>query len=95
LPILPAFPIPLNDGLKRAVRGDFLNVFATFDLTLRRMGENFFTTSTLDPNMKRLSEVISVPDYLVGATSSLSGQAADPFKIPPLNPPDPQSAGQP
>ncbi|OBG89966.1 mammalian cell entry protein [Mycobacterium sp. E136] len=95
LPILPAFPIPLNDGLKRAVRGDFLNVFATFDLTLRRMGENFFTTSTLDPNMKRLSEVISVPDYLVGATSSLSGQAADPFKIPPLNPPDPQPAGQP
>lgn len=95
LPILPAFPIPLNDGLKRAVRGDFLNVFATFDLTLRRMGENFFTTSTLDPNMKRLSEVISVPDYLVGATSSLSGQAADPFKIPPLSPPDPQPAGQP
>lgn len=95
LPILPAFPIPLNDGLQRAVRGDFLNVFATFDLTVRRMGENFFTTSTLDPNMKRLSEVISVPDYLVGATSSLSGQAADPFKIPPLNPPDPQYAGQP
>lgn len=95
LPILPAFPIPLNEGLPRAVRGDFLNVFATFDLTVRRMGENFFTTSTLDPNMKRLSEVVSVPDYLVGATSSLSGQAADPFKIPPLNPPDPQSAGQP
>ncbi|KUH64627.1 mammalian cell entry protein [Mycolicibacterium novocastrense] len=95
LPILPAFPIPLNEGLPRAVRGDFLNVFATFDLTVRRMGENFFTTSTLDPNMKRLSEVVSVPDYLVGATSSLSGQAADPFQIPPLNPPDPQSAGQP
>ncbi|KUI41641.1 mammalian cell entry protein [Mycobacterium sp. IS-1590] len=95
LPILPAFPIPLNEGLPRAVRGDFLNVFATFDLTVRRMGENFFTTSALDPNMKRLSEVVSVPDYLVGATSSLSGQAADPFKIPPLNPPDPQFAGQP
>jgi phospholipid/cholesterol/gamma-HCH transport system substrate-binding protein len=85
LPILPAFPIPLNKGLKRAVRGDFLNVYATFDLTVRRIGENFFTTSGLDPNMKRLADVIDVPDYLIGATSSLSGQAADPFKIPPMN----------
>ncbi|EHI13398.1 MCE family protein [Mycolicibacterium thermoresistibile] len=85
LPILPAFPLPLNEGLKRAVRGDFLNVYATFDLTLRRIGENFFTTSALDPNMKHLSEIVSIPDYLIGATSSLSGQAADPFTIPPHN----------
>ena len=33
--------------------------------------------------MKRLSEVINPPDFLTGAMANLSGQAADPFKIPP------------
>jgi phospholipid/cholesterol/gamma-HCH transport system substrate-binding protein len=61
-----------------------LNVFVTFDLTLRRTGESVFTTSLgLDPNMKRLDEVVNPPDFLTGAMSNLSGQAADPFKIPP------------
>ena len=65
------------------MRGDYLNVFVTFDLTLRRLGESVFTTSTLDPNMKHLDEVINPPDFLTGAMANLSGQAADPFKIPP------------
>jgi phospholipid/cholesterol/gamma-HCH transport system substrate-binding protein len=59
------------------------------------MGENFFTTSGLDPNMKRLPEVVSIPDYLIGASSSLSGQAADPFQIPPMSPPDSENGGHP
>jgi phospholipid/cholesterol/gamma-HCH transport system substrate-binding protein len=33
--------------------------------------------------MKRLGEVINPPDFLVGEMANLSGQAADPFKIPP------------
>lgn len=82
LDLLPTFPFTTK-YLKRAVRGDFLNVFVTFDLTVRRLGESLFTTSFLDPNMKRLDEVINPPDWLIGATSNLSGQAADPFKIPP------------
>ncbi len=66
------------------MRGDYLNVFVTFDLTLRRLGETVFTTNpALDPNMKRLSEVVNPPDMLLGAMANLSGQAADPFKIPP------------
>ena len=44
LQILLTFPFP-NFGIKQAVRGDYLNVFTTFDLTLRRLGETFFTTS--------------------------------------------------
>ena len=68
----------------QAVRGDYLNVFVTFDLTVRRIGESVFTTSLgLDPNMKRMNEVITPPDFLTGAMANLSGQAADPFKIPP------------
>ncbi len=55
----------------------------TFDLTIRRLGETIFTTSFFDPNMKRLDEVVNPPDFLVGEMANLSGQAADPFKIPP------------
>nr|WP_238994616.1 MCE family protein [Mycolicibacterium chubuense] len=83
LEFLPTFPFHYR-YLRKAVRGDYLNVFATFDLTLRRLGETLFTTSLgLDPNMKRMSEIINPPDFLVGSLANLSGQAADPFKIPP------------
>lgn len=83
LKILLTFPFP-NYGIKQAVRGDYLNVFTTFDLTLRRIGETFFTTSyPLDPNMMHMSEILNPPDFLVGELANLSGQAADPFTIPP------------
>ncbi|MGK2866103.1 MAG: MCE family protein [Mycobacterium sp.] len=82
LEFLPTFPFHYK-YLRNAVRGDYLNVFVTFDLTVRRFGESVFTTSFFDPNMKRLSEVINPPDFLTGAMANLSGQAADPFKIPP------------
>ncbi|MHC9294359.1 MCE family protein [Mycobacterium sp. LTG2003] len=82
LEFLPTFPFHYK-YLRQAVRGDYLNVFVTFDLTLRRFGESIFTTSGFDPNMKHLNEVINPPDFVTGAMANLSGQAADPFKIPP------------
>jgi phospholipid/cholesterol/gamma-HCH transport system substrate-binding protein len=83
LQLLLTFPFP-NFGIKQAVRGDYLNVFTTFDLTLRRLGETFFTTSyALDPNMMHMDQVLNPPDFLTGELANLSGQAADPFKIPP------------
>ncbi len=82
LEFLPTFPFHYK-YLRNAVRGDYLNVFVTFDLTVRRFGESLFNTSFFDPNMKHLNEVINPPDFLTGAMSNLSGQAADPFKIPP------------
>jgi len=82
LQLLLTFPFP-NFGIKQAVRGDYLNVFTTFDLTLRRIGETFFTTAYFDPNMAHLAEILNPPDFLVGEMANLSGQAADPFKIPP------------
>ncbi|BBZ50824.1 MCE family protein [Mycobacterium heidelbergense] len=83
LQILLTFPFP-NFGIKQLVRGDYLNVFTTFDLTLRRLGETFFTTSyALDPNMMHMNEILNPPDFLTGELANLSGQAADPFKIPP------------
>jgi phospholipid/cholesterol/gamma-HCH transport system substrate-binding protein len=81
LQLLPTFPFP-NFGIKQSVRGDYLNVFTTFDLTLRRLGETFFTTAYFDPNMAHMSEILNPPDFLVGELANLSGQAADPFKIP-------------
>jgi phospholipid/cholesterol/gamma-HCH transport system substrate-binding protein len=82
LQLLLTFPFP-NFGIKQAVRGDYLNVFTTFDLTLRRIGETFFTTAYFDPNMAHMNEILNPPDFLVGEQANLSGQAADPFKIPP------------
>ncbi|MDO3400054.1 MCE family protein [Mycolicibacterium neoaurum] len=82
LEFLPTFPFHYK-YLRNAVRGDYLNTFVTFDLTVRRFGESIFTTSFFDPNMKHLNEVINPPDFLTGALANLSGQAADPFKIPP------------
>jgi phospholipid/cholesterol/gamma-HCH transport system substrate-binding protein len=82
LQIFLTFPFP-NFGIKQVIRGDYMNVFTTFDLTVRRLGETFFTTSVLDPNMRHMNEMINPPDFLIGEMSNLSGQAADPFKIPP------------
>lgn len=83
LQILLTFPFP-NFGIKQLIRGDYMNVFTTFDLTLRRLGETFFTTSyALDPNMMHMDEILNPPDWLIGSLANLSGQAADPFKIPP------------
>lgn len=73
----------VGEYIDRAARGDYLNVFVTFDLTLRRLGETLFTTSGLDDQMKHLPEVVNPPDFIVGDMANLSGQAADPFKIPP------------
>ena len=57
LEFLPTFPFHYK-YLRNAVRGDYLNVFVTFDLTVRRTGESVFTTSKgLDPNMKHIDEV--------------------------------------
>jgi phospholipid/cholesterol/gamma-HCH transport system substrate-binding protein len=82
LQLLLTFPFP-NFGIKQAVRGDYLNVVTTFDLTVRRLGETFFTTSwPLDPNMLHMKNVLNPPDFLIGEMANLSGQAADPFKIP-------------
>src|SRR6201999_2168636 len=86
LQLLLTFPFP-NFGIKQAVRGDYLNVFTTFDLTVRRLGETFFTTSwPLDPNMLHMKDILNPPDFLLGEMANLSGQAADPFKIPPGTP---------
>jgi phospholipid/cholesterol/gamma-HCH transport system substrate-binding protein len=81
LQLLPTFPFP-SRSIKQAVRGDYLNVFITLDLTLRRLGSSFWTASIVDPNLKHLNEVINPPDWLLGQTANLSGQAADPFTIP-------------
>ncbi|MEO8815050.1 MAG: MCE family protein [Mycobacterium sp.] len=81
-PFIPTFPFP-SMYLRNAVRGDFLNVYVTFDLTLRRLGETVFTTGGFDPNMPHMADVINPPDFLIGELANLSGQAADPFKIPP------------
>ena len=81
LQLLPTFPFP-SRSIKQAVRGDYLNVFITLDLTLRRLGTSFWTASIVDPNLRRLNDVINPPDWLLGETANLSGQAADPFTTP-------------
>lgn len=80
-PFIPTFPFP-SMYLRNAVRGDFLNVYVIFDMTLRRFGETVFTTGGFDPNMPHMRDILNPPDFLIGEMANLSGQAADPFKIP-------------
>lgn len=95
LQLLPTFPFKA-DNIQRAIRGDYMNVFVTFDLTLRRLGESIFTTSALDPNMAHMDEIVNAPDWLMGSMANLSGQAADPFQMPSSSPePAPTPEGQP
>jgi phospholipid/cholesterol/gamma-HCH transport system substrate-binding protein len=82
LDALATFPFP-GKNLHKVARGDYFNVFVIFDMTLRRLGESIFTTSVFDQNMKHFDEVVNPPDWLLGEMANLSGQAADPFKIPP------------
>ena len=82
LDALATFPFP-GKNLHKVARGDYFNVFVTFDMTIRRLGESIFTTSFFDPNMDRIHEVVHPPEWLLGEMANLSGQAADPFKIPP------------
>jgi phospholipid/cholesterol/gamma-HCH transport system substrate-binding protein len=91
LPFMITFPFH-EKYMRNAVRGDFLNVFVTFDLTLRRLGETVFTTGGFDPNMPHMHDVITPPDFLTGAMANLSGQAADPFEIPPGTAPGQEGA---
>jgi phospholipid/cholesterol/gamma-HCH transport system substrate-binding protein len=91
LPFMITFPFH-EKYMRNAVRGDFLNVFVTFDLTLRRLGETVFTTGGFDPNMPHMHDVVNPPDWLAGATANLSGQAADPFEIPPGTAPGQEGA---
>ncbi len=86
LEFLPTFPFHYK-YLRNAVRGDYLNVFVTFDLTLRRFGESIFTTGGFDPNMKHLDEVINPPDWLTGRWPTCPDRPPTRSRSPPELPP--------
>ena len=66
LDLLPTFPFTTK-YLRRAVRGDYLNVFVTFDLTLRRLGESIFTTSRW-PTFSRRATATLRPRAISGSS---------------------------
>ncbi|MUM19386.1 MCE family protein [Mycobacterium sp. CBMA271] len=81
LDFLPTFPFSTK-YMRQAVRGDYLNVFVTFDLTARRLGETLFTTSFFDPNMQHFNEVVNPPEWLIGSMANLNGKETNPFDLP-------------
>lgn len=94
LDLLPTFPFSTK-YLRNAVRGDYLNVFVTFDLTARRLGETLFTTSFFDPNMQHFNDVVNPPEWLIGSMANLNGKESNPFDLPaPATPAAPQGGGR-
>ncbi|WP_272870857.1 MCE family protein [Mycobacteroides franklinii] len=94
LDLLPTFPFSTK-YLRNAVRGDYLNVFVTFDLTARRLGETLFTTSFFDPNMQHFNDVVNPPEWLIGSMANLNGKETSPFDLPaPAAPAAPQGGGR-
>jgi phospholipid/cholesterol/gamma-HCH transport system substrate-binding protein len=49
--ILAAFPFPLHT-YKRVVRGDYLNLMITYEVTPQRMAENFLAGTAVGPHMQ-------------------------------------------
>ena len=80
--ILPTFPFPAQVSSKRSAA----TTSTCSSPSTSRCGDSAKRSSPrrgLDPNMKHMNEVLNPPDFLIGAIANLSGQAADPFKIPP------------
>ncbi len=65
LRLLLTFPFP-TQNIKQAVRGDYLNVFTAFDLTLRRIGETFFLRLRPEHGAWTGSSTAKLPDWRTG-----------------------------
>lgn len=87
LTFLPTFPFPMRT-YQKAVRGDYLNLFMTLDLTPKRIDTDFLTGTGL-------GGALGGAQSKIGQPPGVAGQATDPFRaplgLPP--PPAPKSGG--
>jgi phospholipid/cholesterol/gamma-HCH transport system substrate-binding protein len=88
LQALFTFPFPANQ-LDKAIKGDFFNLYVTYDVTGQRMDSNFLTGTALGGSLGGVQAKYGVEGAL-GTFAGTAGEKGDPVQGP-LQPPQPQS----
>ncbi|MFD3596378.1 MCE family protein [Nocardia sp. NPDC058640] len=86
--IIPSFPFPIKN-IGNAIKGDYLNLYITFDLTGKRLDSNWLTGTPLGG---RFGGVEGVLGSFAPTTAT---DAGDPTKLPPAPAPAPALPGLP
>ncbi|MFD5176248.1 MCE family protein [Nocardia sp. NPDC058379] len=73
--VLPTFPFPIKN-IDNAIKGDYLNLFITFDLTGKRLDTNWLTGTPLGGRFGGVEGVLGT------FAPSTSTDAGDPTKVP-------------
>ncbi len=86
LQLLLTFPFPIK-GINKAVKGDYMNLFVTYDLTGARMDSNWLTGTPLGGAFGGVQAKYGV-EAALGTIAGTAGVKGDPVQGP-LQPPQP------
>ncbi|WP_280266455.1 MCE family protein [Nocardia wallacei] len=87
LQMLLTFPFPIK-GINKAVKGDYMNLFVTYDITSKRLDSNFLTGTPLGGRFGGVQAMYGVEGAL-GTIAGTAGEKGDPVQGP-LQPPPAQ-----
>ncbi|MFF0493317.1 MCE family protein [Nocardia sp. NPDC003482] len=95
LQLLLTFPFPIK-GINKAVKGDYMNLFVTYDLTSSRLDSNFLTGTPLGGRFGGVQAMYGV-EAALGTIAGTAGEKGDPVQGPlqPAPPPAPAIPGLP
>ncbi|MBF6332665.1 MCE family protein [Nocardia transvalensis] len=86
LQILLTFPFPIK-GINKAIHGDYMNLFVTYDVTSSRLDSNFLTGTPLGGRFGGVQAKYGV-EAALGTFAGTAGEKGDPVQGP-LQPPPP------
>ncbi len=86
LQLLLTFPFPIK-GINQAVKGDYMNLFVTYDITGARLDSNFLTGTPLGGRFGGVQAKYGV-EAALGTIAGTAGEKGDPVQGP-LQPPPP------
>lgn len=91
LKIIASFPFPLKN-LDNAIKGDYLNLFMTVDLTGKRLDSNFLTGTGIGGMFGGVEVALG---QIAGPAGQQGNPLATPLEPPPGTPPPPSDQPQP
>ena len=89
LQLLLTFPFPIK-GINKAIKGDYMNLFVTYDLTSSRLDSNMLTGTPLGGKFGGVQAKYGV-EAALGTIAGTAGENGDPVQGP-LQPPPPGPA---
>ncbi|MGY0502934.1 MCE family protein [Nocardia sp. FBN12] len=90
--ILPTFPFPIRN-IDNAIKGDYMNLFITFDLTGSRLDSNWLTGTPLGGRFGGVEGVVG--SFAPSTATDAADPATAPFAAPPAPGPMPTIPGLP